>query len=77
MNSEIEYLHKIDTSQPGVYVVRLNCKLSKVQLNQIKDQFDGVLGENSKILLLDDNFAPVFIPDEETMEKLGWVKKQI
>ena len=37
MNSEIEYLHKIDTSQPGVYVVRLNCKLSKVQLNQIKE----------------------------------------
>jgi len=69
-----EYLHKIDTSKPGVYIARLNTTATIEQMHSIKKCFKEALGEKSKFIILSCDFDPVFVPDEKTMNKLGYTK---
>lgn len=74
----IEYLHKVDTSSPGLYIAKLKDEISLSTYKNIKDQFSEALEKHSPgstMILLTKGFDPIIMPDDETMERLGWVRK--
>ena len=74
---EPTYVHRLDTSSPGVFVVRVNQGFSMQQLENfsryIRDSISK-FAEGSEVIVLGPEFEPVVMPDPETMRRLGWAR---
>ena len=68
----------IDPDKPGLFVAYLQVKVDHEQLTNIIDGLKTALDSyspGSKVILFDSCFAPIAIPTDEVMEKLGWLRK--
>ena len=68
----------IDPDKPGLYAAYLQAKVSSDQIMVIAEQLDSVISSyspGSKVILFDSCFAPIAIPTDEVMEKLGFIRK--
>ncbi len=72
-----EYIHRLDTEKPGIFVARLNCYVPSEGYTQMGKMLEAAIDKfapGSKVVILGPEFEPAIMPDEETMKRLGWVR---
>ena len=68
----------IDPDKPGLFAAYLQVTAAPEQLTNIAEGLKLAIDSyspGSKVILFDSCFAPIAIPTDEVMEKLGFIRK--
>lgn len=78
MEEMCDYVQKLDTKEPGIFVFKLKKRIPNAMFMRTADDLDKAIrnySPNSQVILLNDIFDVIKQPDEEIMDKIGWVRK--
>lgn len=78
MKEQPEYITRLDTSEPGLFVLRLNTHVTAADYDMIEERLTKEIlkfAPGSSVLLLSPEFDPITMPSDEIMARLGWVRK--
>ena len=74
--SEAGFIQKIDVYGKVLLVAKLGMPMSNDAYTRVAEKLkNSVRPLNCETMLLSHHFDVFGIPDEETMNKLGWIKK--